>query len=99
MIKVKYTENYSSLKITGHADYAPHGSDIVCASVSSIITTSVNLALRYDNNIKYTDKEGLVEISNQSSDENIIKIFENMIYMLKELEEQYPKNIKVSKGE
>lgn len=31
-----------SFEITGHADYAAHGSDIVCAAVSALALTTIN---------------------------------------------------------
>ena len=45
MIKVIYNEGYKNLKITGHAGYADKGKDIVCASASSIILSSINIAI------------------------------------------------------
>jgi uncharacterized protein YsxB (DUF464 family) len=39
------------IKAVGHANYAPHGQDIVCASISAILQTAVlglqNLAEQY----------------------------------------------------
>ena len=99
MIKVIYNSDYKNLKITGHADYADYGKDIVCASVSSIISTSVNLAHEFNQDIKYTDDNSKIEIINNTNDENVKIVLENMVNMLKDLERQYPKNIKISKGE
>ena len=39
MIKVKVSKDIIS--ITGHANYAEYGKDIVCASVSSVVMTSI----------------------------------------------------------
>jgi uncharacterized protein YsxB (DUF464 family) len=41
MIKVKFTESYDklSLQLEGHAGYAEHGKDIVCASASILAYT------------------------------------------------------------
>ena len=39
MIKVKVEKD--KITITGHANYAEYGSDIVCASVSATIMTSI----------------------------------------------------------
>ena len=99
MIKVTFNENLTNLKITGHAGYADKGNDIVCASVSSIIATSINLAHSYNEDIKYTDDGSKLEIINNTNDENVLKVLNNMIDMLIDLEKQYPKNIKISKGE
>ena len=99
MIKVIYTEGYKNLKITGHAGYADKGKDIVCASASSIILTSINLAIEFNKDVKYTDDLNKIEIINNTNDENVTKVFSNMIVSLEELERQYPDNIKISKGE
>nr|DAX63371.1 MAG TPA: YsxB-like protein [Caudoviricetes sp.] len=36
MIQIKYSNKDYSLEIKGHAGYAPHGQDILCASVSAL---------------------------------------------------------------
>ena len=99
MIKVVYNEGYKNLKITGHAGYADKGKDIVCASASSIILSSINLALEFNKDVKYTDDLNKIEIINNTNDENVTKVFSNMITCLEDLEKQYPDNIKISKGE
>ena len=99
MIKIIYNESYTNLKITGHANYAKYGEDIVCASVSSIVETSINLAHEFNDGIKYIDDQDKIEIINNTNDENVLKVLKNMIEMLKELEKQYPENVKISKGE
>lgn len=99
MIKVIYNEGYKNLKITGHAGYADKGKDIVCASASSIILSSINLAIEFNKDVKYTDDLNKIEIINNTNDENVTKVFSNMIVSLEELERQYPDNIKISKGE
>ncbi len=95
-IKVDYEDGFiNNFKITGHANFACYGKDIVCASVSSIVITSVNLAITFDSDsVDYNEKEGFIDVKVMKKDETINKVFQNMINMLKELEEQYSKNIK-----
>ena len=97
MIKVEY--NNKKITISGHAGFADYGKDIVCASVSSIIYTTVNGLLNIDSeSIKFTDNKIItIEILKNDNVTNIL--INNMLDLLKELEEQYPKNIKISKGE
>lgn len=38
MIEVSVRKN--EIKVSGHAMYAPHGQDIVCAGVSSLVRTA-----------------------------------------------------------
>ena len=99
MIKVVYNKDFKNLKITGHAGYADKGKDIVCASASSIILSSINLAIEFNKDVKYTDDLNKIEIINNTNDENVQKVFSNMILSLEELERQYPDNIKISKGD
>lgn len=95
-IKVDYNDNIiKSFKITGHADFDIYGKDIVCAAVSSIVITSVNLAIDIDDeSVLYEQKEGLISVTIKKENDIINKVFNNMINMLKELEKDYSKNIK-----
>lgn len=96
-IKVNYSNDYvNKVKITGHAGYAEHGKDIVCASVSSIAITSANLILKVDDKkVNVTQKEGLIEIDVLKKDETINMILLNMIDMLEELSNDYKENVKI----
>jgi uncharacterized protein YsxB (DUF464 family) len=97
MIKVYY--NNETIKVDGHANFADYGRDIVCASVSSIIYTTINGILNINNkSIQVIDDKSLI-INIISNDDVTMKLIDNMITLLKELEQQYPKNIKISKGE
>ena len=96
MIKVKVKPN--DITISGHANYDEYGKDIVCSSVSSIVTTSVNAILSFDNNaIKYVVKEGLISIKIENHYDTTDKLLLNMINVLVDLESNYPKNIKIER--
>ena len=93
MIKVVYSSN--SLIVTGHANYDDYGKDIVCASVSSLITCTVNGIYSLNkNSILYKDDSNTIE-NKILDDENALKLFNNLILMLKDLAKDYPKNIKI----
>jgi len=96
MIKVKVEKENEKVKkilIKGHAQYDDYGKDIVCASVSSILTTTVNAILKIDADAISCDEKGfLIEILKENDVVN--KLINNMIDLLKELEDEYPKNIK-----
>lgn len=97
MITINYKKDklISEIKISGHANFAEFGKDIVCAAVSSIVTTTINNILTIDNNaIKYVDKDGYILITNEDS-ELADKLLSNMLNMLEELANDYPKNIKI----
>lgn len=86
--------------IKGHAEYGEYGRDIVCSSVSSIVTTSINAILIFGKKtIDYKENEGLVEIDIIESDCNTKKLLNNMLNLLEELSRNYPENIKVEREE
>lgn len=96
-VKVDYDDNLiKKVKVTGHAGYDDYGKDIVCASVSSIVITSVNLIYKLNKDIiKVIEDKGLIEINVLKEDETINIVLKNMIDMLKELSNDYKKNVKI----
>lgn len=98
MIKVKLTKcdnNINKIIIKGHANYDIFGKDIVCASVSSTVITTVNILLSIDNEcINYDNTNGL-SIEVLKNDEITKKIISVLISNLYELESAYPKNIQI----
>ncbi len=99
MIRVKITKENDKIKsvsILGHAMYADFGKDIVCSAASSIVTTTINGILSIDKEgLSYkTSKDGLT-ISNIKIDFVTQCLLNNMISLLKELEDDYPTNVEV----
>ena len=95
-VKVDYDDNLiKKVKVTGHSGY-DYGKDIVCASVSSIVIISVNLIYKLNKDIiKVIEDKGLIEINVLKEDETINMVLKNMIDMLKELSNDYKKNVKI----
>ena len=99
-VKIKNEKNeVKQILFSGHALYEDFGKDIVCAGASAILTTSVNAILKYDKNaLKYTiEDDVLVKIL--KTDKIINLLIDNMIDLLKELSNDYPKNIIVREDE
>lgn len=99
MIKVRITKDqdiYKKVVITGHAKYDDYGKDIVCSAASSIATTTINgiLSLNKDS-LSYENSEKGLFITINSSDSTTQTLVDNMINLLKELEENYPTNVNV----
>ncbi len=93
---VKKNDFISNITIKGHADYSDYGKDIVCASVSSIATTTVNAIIRLDNQIiEFDEKDGFLVIDIKKNDRVTNILINNMVDLFKELEVDYPKNIKI----
>ncbi len=97
MIKVSIIKDnlIKEVKISGHANFADYGKDIVCSAVSSIATTTINNIIALDNKaITYSANEGDILITNNDS-EMASKLLNNMVMMLEDLAKDYPKNIKI----
>ncbi len=96
MIKIKVVENENNLKeikITGHALYDDYGKDIVCAAVSSIVITTINAIERINKDaICYEENPFFVKAI--KNDKVVNELILNMISLLKELEHDYPNNIR-----
>lgn len=96
-IEVKNKDNYVNyVKIKGHSGYAEEGSDIVCASISSIAITTVNAIIRIDDKaIVYSEDDGLLEIGILENNDIINLLIDNMISLFKDLEKDYKDYIKI----
>lgn len=96
MIKIDIKDDLITIK--GHSGYSVSGSDIVCASVSSIAITSINAILGIDkDSISYIKEDGYLEIEVKKHTDVIDSLMNNMIDLLSELELQYKDNIKIYK--
>ena len=99
MVKVlieKDNNNISKITINGHAKYADFGKDIVCSSVSSIVITTINAIEKFDKNyINHSYNKETLSIEVINNNEITSNLINNMIDLLKELECDYPKNIKI----
>ena len=99
MIKIIIEKNndiINNIIIDGHSGYSEAGSDIVCASVSSICITTVNALIRIHSScINYDDKDGHLEVDIKKHSEVIDVIIDNMVDLLNELEKDYKKYIKI----
>ena len=98
MIKVNVIGKNDKIEILGHAMYDDFGKDIVCAGVSSIVITTINAILEFNKNyIEYESKENSFTILVKNHNNIVDTLIDNMINMLKQIEEDYPKNINIRK--
>lgn len=97
---IKVIKKNEVIEISGHANYDEFGKDIVCASVSSIVMTTVNSILSIDDSsINYVDDGDKIIIKKLNDNDIVDKLLNTMILILKNLEKQYKKNIKVESEE
>ena len=98
MIKVtiKETDSIKEIEIKGHANYSNYGSDIVCASVSSMCITTVNAIIKIDDSaIDYKEDEGYLLISIKKHSDTVDKLIINLVDLLEELKSNYQKYIEI----
>ena len=94
MIKVEIKDNLITIK--GHAGYDDKGKDIVCASVSSIVITTINGIIEINPDaIDYSDLDNELIIRKLKEDETVNKLLNNMILLLENLEKDYKDYIKI----
>ena len=97
-IKKQLEVKNKEIGVKGHAGFENMGKDIVCASVSSIIYTSINGIMNIDKSaIKYEDNKKLLKIEILRKSTVVDILLNNMVGLLEELENQYPENIKIIK--
>lgn len=96
MIKVNKIKNI--ITISGHANSAEYGKDIVCASVSSIIYTTINALKRINEKSIDFEDTTVMKITILENDEITNALIDNMMELLKSLENDYPKNIMVKES-
>ena len=95
MIKVDLRKE-NVITIKGHALFSDFGTDIVCASVSSIVITTINDVMSIDNDaIEYESKTGKVVIKIKKNSDIVSILIDNMILLLESLEKDYSENIKI----
>ncbi len=96
MITIDVKNNEISVK--GHAGFDDIGKDIVCASVSSIIYTTVNGIFNIDKSaIKFVDNKKLLKITIVKRSTVVTILLDNMVGLLENLENQYPENLQIIK--
>ena len=94
MIKVELKDNLITIK--GHAGYDDKGKDIVCASVSSIVITTINGIIEINPDaIDYSDLDNEIIIRKLKEDETVNKLLNNMILLLENLEKDYKDYVKI----
>ena len=99
MVRIKILKNQEKIsKITflGHSMYDKIGKDIVCSAISSIMITTINgIELLSKGDVKEKLSKDKVEINVINNNNIVDTLLLNMITLLRDLEEQYPKNLKI----
>lgn len=97
-INVKNKDNFiNNIIVSGHAFFADYGQDIVCASVSTLVTATINHILSVEDSIEaIVDEEAAkIQIIVLEVTEINQALLRSMINMLQELNKDYPSNINI----
>lgn len=99
-IKLNDEGQITDVIMDGHADFAEHGQDIVCAGASAVVFGSLNAIIgltaeRPD--IDYSDDGGYFHVrSVDTSNEQAQLILQSMLVSLQTIEEEYNEYIKLN---
>ena len=99
MIRARFrfpSADTASFRITGHAGFAEHGEDIVCAAVSSaayLTANTVTEILGVDASAEV--REGYLDFAFTGS-EAAVKLVQGLRLHLEQLQEEHPKHVKVT---
>lgn len=95
MIAVK-TDLHSFISISGHAGYAPHGQDIVCAAVSILYETLKRVLVR-PMEAEFTENEDSVQIDIREENLSMAgyRYLDFFIEGIGALEQAYPQHVQL----
>ncbi len=93
----KAHKKITSIKVWGHALYAPKGFDIVCASVSTAIIVTLNALkkFQFQTDITYILQDNLFELKVKTiQNSTLFTLLDNLEYTICNLAKQYPNHFK-----
>ena len=107
MTKAKFVYSnqlFQTFEISGHAEYADEGLDIVCAGISATVINSLNLVIKLlGNNVRFNEnqEEGYMKLEviknnfNQNTREFLELTIDNLYESLKQISDIYPNHLKI----
>ncbi|MBM3910010.1 MAG: ribosomal-processing cysteine protease Prp [Firmicutes bacterium] len=101
MIQVTIIRNkkfYRMMKVTGHANSAPYGEDLVCAAVSAVMTGGINALDLQAVKVKNTEGLSEIQITNLQNLENQA-VLQVLMTQLQTIANDYPKYIRIQTKE
>lgn len=94
MIEVEITED--GILVSGHAQYAPHGQDIVCAAVSALTQTLVaSIEELTADEIEYSIEPGTADIKLWNLSEEASLLVDSFFVGIKAIADAYPAHVRI----
>lgn len=87
-------DNKDSIVISGHANFAKNGYDLVCAAISAIVFGAINSFQSIDEKEIKIKKNNILIKKNKMSTEDKIR-FNMMMSQIQTVANNYPKNIEL----
>ena len=93
---IKVTRRDSGITIQGHAQYAPHGQDVVCAAVSMLVQNMViSISELTTDKIQYDMQPGLVEIRYGTLSAEAQLLVKSFYIGIRTIADEYPANVQI----
>ena len=103
MVQVNFKtkgEHLVSLEVSGHANYAAKGEDLVCAGISAIVIGAFNSFNEMaPDAFDFTVEDNLLRAVSRSSDPRDHELLSVVYYQLKTVEDQYSEFINIKSME
>ena len=87
--------NVTGFHVSGHAGFAEHGSDVICAGVSVLVINCIN-SIEHFSNTKFdliqNEKDGVIDFTcKEPLDDRAVVLLQSLLYGLKEIQDTYGK--------
>ena len=93
------TKYDNRITVKGHANYAPLGQDIVCASVSTLVQVLIKcIEDMTDDKIEYSIQPGMVDIKFGNLSENAQLLVSSFFIGAQMIADQYPNNVRLDQA-
>ena len=93
------TKYDNRITVKGHANYAPPGQDIVCASVSTLVQVLIKcIEDMTDDKIEYSIQPGMVDIKFVNLSENAQLLVSSFFIGAQMIADQYPNNVRLDQA-
>lgn len=95
---IRSNQLYRMMKVTGHANSAPYGEDLVCAAVSAVMTGGINALNLKAVKVKNTEGLSEIQITNLQNLENqsVLRVISTQ---LQTIANDYPTYIRIQTKE
>lgn len=85
-----------SIAVTGHAGFAPHGQDIVCAGVSTLVQTLIQSVEELtEDEIHYDIQPGMAVIKYRNLSQQAQLLVDSFFLGIRSMAASYPDNIMI----